>query len=64
VAQGLCNGQMSDRPSVRLSHRSAGASAASEFAADRPAGRRYRSIAAGCAAGAVQQVPALSSKCG
>jgi len=41
---------------VRLSHRSTAAlAAAGEFAVERPAGRRYRSTAAG--AGAQQQMP-------
>ena len=43
-----------------MSHRLTAAAAAGGFAADRRAGRRYRSIAAG----AVLQAPALSSKCG
>jgi len=49
----------------RLSHRSTAAAACGGFAAERPAGRRHRSIAAG--AGAQQQrrrSRALSSKCG
>jgi len=49
------------RPSVRLSHRSTAAAARSGFAAERIAGRRYRSIA-----GAQQQrrcSTAISSKC-
>jgi len=41
------------RPSVCLSHRSTAAAACGEFAAERPAGRTYRSTAAG--AGAPQQ---------
>ena len=47
--------------SVRLSVPSSDCSkAACGFAAERPAGKRYRSIAAGT----VQQVPELRSKCG
>jgi len=47
--------------SVRLSVPSSDCSkAAYGFAAERPAGRRYRSIAAGT----VQQAPELRSKCG
>ena len=46
-------------PSVCLSHRSTAATAAGGFAAERHAGRRYRSIAAGT----VLQATALSSKC-
>jgi len=52
------------RLSVRLSHRSTDAAVAGGFAAERPAGMRYRSIAG---AGAQQQrrrSTALSSKCG
>ena len=49
------------RMSVRLSVPSSDCSkAACGFAAERPAGRRYRSIAAGT----MQQVPELRSKCG
>jgi len=48
------------RVSVCLSRRSTAAAACGGFAAERRAGRRYRSTAAG----AVQQAPALSSKCG
>jgi len=44
---GLCNVRESVRPSVCLSHRSTAAKAASRFAAERSAGRRCRSIAAG-----------------
>jgi len=48
--QGLCNGTMSVRPSVRLtvclSRLSTAAAACGGFAAVGPAGRRYRSIAA------------------
>ena len=44
-------------PSVCLSHRSTVAAACSGFAAERPAGRRYRSIAG---AGAQQQMRAVS----
>ena len=44
---GLCNGRTHVRPSVCLSRRSTEATAAGGFAAERPAGSRYRSIAAG-----------------
>ena len=47
-------------PSVCLSHRSTAAMAAGRFAAECPAGRRYKSIAAGV----VLQAPVLSSRCG
>ena len=49
-----------ERPSVCLSRQSTAATVAGGFAAERPAGRRYRSTAAG----AVLQAPALSSKSG
>jgi len=45
--------RLSVRPSVRLSHRSAAATAADGFAAERQSGRRHRSMAAG----ALQQAP-------
>jgi len=54
--QGLGDGQASVRSSICLSHRRTVATTAGGFAAS----RRYRSTAAG----AVQQAPALSSKCG
>jgi len=57
VEQGLCNGRASVRPSVRSIDSSNGAGGG--FTAERSAGRRYRSIAAGAV-----QAPALSSKCG
>ena len=59
-AAGFTNGRASVCPSVRLSRQSTAATAAGGFAAERRAGRRYRSVAAG----AVLQAPALSSKCG
>ena len=49
--------RLSVRPSVRLSHRSAAATAADGFAAERQSGRRYRSMAAG----ALQQAPCSTS---
>jgi len=61
AGQGLCNG----RASVRLSQRSTAPAVAGGFAAERPVGRRYQSIALG--AGVQQQrrrSTALSSKCG
>ena len=42
-------------PSVRLSHRSTAAAAARGFAAERPADRRYQSIAVGASAVYLQQ---------
>ena len=54
-----------ERPSVRLFHRSTAAAACGGFAAERRAGREYRSTAAGV--GAQQQrrsSTAFSSKCG
>ena len=57
-----------DRPSVRLFHRSTAAAACGGFAAERRAGREYRSTAAGAGAQAAQQQrrssTAFSSKCG
>jgi len=47
VEQGLCNGRASVCLSVCLSHREMAATTAGGFAAERPVGRRYRSIAAG-----------------
>ena len=45
--QGIYNGRVSVRMPVCLSHRSTAATAAGEFAAERLAGRRCQSIAAG-----------------
>ena len=45
IEQGLWNGLASVRPSVCLSHRLTSAAACGAFAAERPAGRRNRSIA-------------------
>ena len=60
----LCNGRVSVRPPVSLSRRSTAAAECGGFAAERPAGRTYRSTAAGT--GAQQQrrrSTAFSSKC-
>ena len=51
------------RPSVRLSHRFTAAAACGGFSAERPAGRRYRSTAAG-AQQQRRRNTAFSSKCG
>jgi len=54
---------LSVRPSLCLSRRSTAATAAGEFAAERPAGRQYKSIAAGALqAPCCSKAPALSSK--
>ena len=56
---------MVERLSICLSHRLTTEMAVGRFAAERPAGGRYRSIAVGVhTVGAVQQGPVLSSKCG
>ena len=65
IARWWRNGQASLRLSVEsvrlyVTYRSTTATAAGGFAAERPAGRRYQSTAAG----AVLQAPALSSKFG
>ena len=48
--------ETTERPSVRLSHRSTTAAMCGGFAADVLAGRRYRSIGAQCATCAAAQV--------
>jgi len=59
---GLWNGRTSVRLSVCLSHQST--AACGGFAAEHPAGRRYRSIAGACVQQQRRRGTALSSKCG